>query len=232
MSEQKKNIAKKIVELMKDAQPEEKSESDGETKPEDEAKPEEESKPNKKIEPDKPVIEINGGDNSINVADNSKGTINVNHHHKPSVTRNVVQPTSIHITEAQAKHLHDLVSKAVEIEMIAGGESKKMYSIWWGKVRKKYNVSSYKLIPVAHGESAIIWMQQQVAMLRPKLRRKDNELWRNEHYAAIYARWRELGYEKSSIYACVAEKLGKSVETLTALGERDLKRLYDIIMKM
>jgi len=73
-------------------------------------------------------------------------------------------------------------------------------------------------------------MQRQVAMLRPKLRRADNPAWRNQHYKAIWAKARELGFTKDQVYALSGDRLGKTITSLKQLGERNLKSLYNIIM--
>lgn len=135
-----------------------------------------------------------------------------------------------HITDTQAYKLKELVKKAVDIESKAGKEPSKAFPAWWSKLQKRYKVPRYDLIPCDLGDDAISYMQQEIAKLRPKLRRRDNESWRKEHYSGIWARAKELGKDKSWVYGLVEEKIGKKVESLTTLGEQDLKKLYTIIM--
>lgn len=148
------------------------------------------------------------------------------------IERPVVQPGPQHITEEQAFKLSELVKKAVEIEGIAGGETDKLFASWWSRLKKRFKVASYRMIPYGRGEEAISYMQQEVAKLRPKLRRRNNEAWRKEHYTAIWSRTRELGYPKSWVYELAERRLCKKVDSLTALGEQDLKKLYTIIMAL
>ena len=103
---------------------------------------------------------------------------------------------------------------------------------WWTALKRTYGVTAYREIPRELGDDAIAWMKLQIARTRPKLRRTDNQSWRNELYAAIYARARELGISKGEVYAIVHDRLGKRVTSLKQLGEQNLKKLYNIMMAM
>lgn len=157
----------------------------------------------------------------------ASGDVNIN---TRKIERAVIQPGPEHITEECAFKLSELVKKAVEIECVAGADMAKCFQKWWSKVKRRYRVTSYKMIPSDLSADAILYMQQEVAKLRPKLRRRDNEAWRTEHYKGIWARSKQLGHNKVWVYALVEEKIGKKVESLKALGEQELKKLYTIIM--
>lgn len=175
----------------------------------------------------KPSLSIVGNGNI-----QAGGDVNLN---KREVIRNSFTPGPEHITASQAKKLQDLVQKAVELEATAGvhgGDQKKLFAKWWKILKDQYNVPNYQRIPLHLGDHAIAWFKQRIATLRPKLRRTDNASWRKEHYTGIYARAKELGMSKGEVYAIVAERLGKQVQSLTKLGEQDLKKLYNIIMAM
>ena len=103
---------------------------------------------------------------------------------------------------------------------------------WWSKLKRTYDVPTYREIPQELGDDAIAWMKQEIARTRPKLRRSDNHSWRKELYAAIYARARELGISKGEVYSIVHDRLGKRVSSLKQLGEQNLKKLYNIMMAM
>lgn len=143
------------------------------------------------------------------------------------------QPGPEHISAAQAKKLQDLVYKAAERE--SGGDPEKVggkRAGWWSRLRNHYGVSNYREIPSHLGDEAIKWLQQQIAMNRPKIRRVDNQAWRNDHYKGIWAKAREINMSKGEVYALVKDRLDKQVVSLTQLGERDLKKFYQIMMKM
>lgn len=156
------------------------------------------------------------------------GDVNIN---TRKIQRVAAPPTGPeHITKEQAYKLSELVKKACELETKTGKEQAKSRPAWWSKLQNRYRVPSYHFIPCTLGEDAISYMQQEIAKLRPKLRRRDNEAWRKEHYSGIWARAKQLGYDKAWVYGLVEEKIGKKIESLTALGEQDLKKLYTIIM--
>lgn len=157
------------------------------------------------------------------------GDININ---KKETIRNEFKPGPEHITAAQARKLQKLVEKATEIEETAGVDRGKAFAKWWGRLKDLYNVGTYREIPAHLGEHAIAYMTQQIAIMRPKLRRNDNSSWRNEHYKGIYARARQLGISKGEVYAIAFDRLGVQVISLTKLGEQNLKKLYQIIMAM
>jgi len=156
----------------------------------------------------------------------------VNYNAPPKqVTSRPFKPGPEHITAAQAQKIRDLIHKAAE--RTAGSDTGRIgheIQSWWGRLKKRYEVSTYREIPAELGNHAIKWLQQQIAMNRPKLRRSNNQDWRKEHYSAIWAKSREKGISKGEVYALVADRLGKQVTSLTKLGERDLKKLYHIIM--
>ena len=123
--------------------------------------------------------------------------VNIN---KRVVTRPKIQPGPQHISASQAAELQKLVKKAAEIDVTGGMSPQAAFQKWWGMVKDKYDVPTYREIPRKNGEEAISWLRQRIAMNRPKLRRTDNKNWRNEHYSAIWARARELGYSKGDVY--------------------------------
>lgn len=175
----------------------------------------------------KPSLSIVGNNNV-----QAGGDIYIN---RRETIRNEFTPGPEHITAAQARKIQRLVEKAVTIEEAAGvyeGNRKKLFAKWWKIVQNQYNVATYREIPAHLGDPAIAWLQQKVAILRPKARRTNKSLWRNEHYAAIYARARELNISKGEVYAIALERLGVNVVSLTKLSDQNLKKLHNIIMSM
>jgi hypothetical protein len=164
------------------------------------------------------------GDGAVQVA----GNLNIN---SKQIIRSQITPGPDHITPAQAHRLQELVKDAVESESVSGHyTADQLFSKWYTMLRNRYKVNSYTLIPAELGDQAVKWMQRQVAMLRPKLRRADNPAWRNQHYKAIWSRAKELGFTKDQVYALSGDRLGKTITSLKDLGERNLKSLYNIIM--
>ena len=144
--------------------------------------------------------------------------------------RTVVKPGPEHITPKQAATLQELVRKAANHDVAGGMSPSAAMAKWWTALKRTHGVPTYREIPQELGDDAIAWMKQQIARSRSKLRRADKQSWRNEHYAAIYARAGELGISKDELYAIVHDRLGKRVGSLKQLGDQNLKKLYNIIM--
>jgi hypothetical protein len=159
-------------------------------------------------------------------------TIHVN---EKKITRPIIQPGSQNISEKQAFEIKQLVDTFVELAAEANPDvdKAKLYQQWWTPLKKKFTVTSYKMIPVERFEEVVSWLRQQKAIkVMPKLRRPSNDTWRKERYKAIWSRSKELGFEKQDTYNLVSQRLGKSVSSLTELGERDLDKLYHAIMDL
>lgn len=155
--------------------------------------------------------------------------VNIN---KREIKRVTLEPSPEYITPAQKQTIKEKIAKLVEIGVIAGGEKDKFFAQWWNRLQKRFRVNSYHELHQSQYDEVIKWINQQKALNRPKLRRRDNQAWRNDLYSAIYAKARQLKQPKEWVYLVVQERLGKVVESLIELGEQDLKRLYDIIIRM
>lgn len=158
------------------------------------------------------------------------GDVNIN---TKKIERFDVHPGPQHIAEAQAFKIKELIDKAVDIETKAGKNKGNLYAKWWASIKRKFKVTSYKLIPVDRGDEAIAWLQQQKAIKLPKIRRKDNPEWRKQLTGAIWARSNnQLGMTKQDVYNLVLTRIGKNISSLTDLGEQDLKKLHSVIFAM
>lgn len=172
----------------------------------------------------KRVQQIAVGDGNYQAA----GHIYVN---KRDVHRIVQNPGPDHITEEQAFKIQQQIKKVAEIDLVAGQPS---YGRWQNKLKKTFKVTSYKLIAREDYPAVVTWLQQQAAILRPKLRRTDNERWRNEFNTAIYAKANELGMQKRDVYDLAEKrlKLPKPIDSLKDLGEQKLERFYRMMQQL
>lgn len=142
-------------------------------------------------------------------------------------------PGAEHIPESTAAQIKNLVDELVNLEKLTRNPPANAYQKWWTKLQRQFAVATYRAIPRDQGDAAITWLQQQKALLRPRLRRAAPDAWRKEHYAAIYARAREMKIEKDALYelARVRLNLRKPISSLSDLGERDLVRLYRLLFQ-
>jgi hypothetical protein len=158
------------------------------------------------------------------------GDINVN---KRVVNKVSVKPLPEYVTPAQKQMIKEKIESLVDIGVSSGGERVSLFPEWWTRLHRKFNVNSYHELNQDQYADVLRWLSQQKAISRPKLRRNDNEKWRNSLYAAIWSRVKnQIGQDKSWVYGLVRDRLGKDISSLSDLGERDLKSLYDIIMRM
>lgn len=151
---------------------------------------------------------------------------------KKDVKKNFVTREPGEITDAQARTIQELIEKIVELQSSASKKTKSQsFGEWHQRLKNRYRVTSYKKVRAEDFQDVVSWLKQQSAMLRPKLRRANNAVWRKEHYKGIYARWRQMGYEKNEIYAFAFKHLvlKKPINSLKELGERNLEKLHKII---
>ena len=186
----------------------------------------------KQITPPKPdQVNVVGNNNLVAGGDmNVQGGVHIN---TKKITRTKFQPGPEHITEQQGKKIYDTISNLANKEAAGGrvtiGEAK---AKWFGMLYGRYQVSTYRAIERRFADEAISWLKQQAAINRPKIRRNNNQMWRNELYGAIYAKARELNMSKAEVYLIVHDRMEKRVSSLTQLNEQSLKKLYNIIMSM
>lgn len=159
------------------------------------------------------------------------------HNHNYINEKKIVRPKVVrgkeYISPSCARKIQKRIETLVNMEMEAGQANKKnLFAKWHAMLKDHFNVPSYLEIPVSHEQNALDWLQQRKALLRPKIRRTSNGLWRNEHYTGIWTRSKELGMSKADVYDLVEKQLGKKVVSLKSLGERDLKQLYQMIFKL
>jgi hypothetical protein len=153
-------------------------------------------------------------------------------HTEKIVQKNVTQPGPQHITEEQAYEIKRLIDELSQIDVDSGRADSHRH--WYSWMYRKFKVTSYKTVPSEKFESVMSWLRQQRAINRPKLRRPANDKWRDQLYGSIYGRWRQLGYEKTTIYNFAFERLelDAPISSLKELGEQNLKKLYDIVFRM
>jgi len=150
---------------------------------------------------------------------------------KRIVQKNVVQPDHRHVNEATTFEIKRLVDSLAEIDVLAGRPDS--HSAWYSRLYRRYKVTSYKLIPVESGDDAVQWLRQQVPQQRSKIRRKAPGVWGRQLYKSIWAKAGRLGMDKQEVYDLAFRRLvlKKPITSLKELGEQNLKKLYDIIIR-
>jgi hypothetical protein len=143
-----------------------------------------------------------------------------------TIVRPAFTPGEQHITSEQASRIKRLVDDLAEMDDAAGKAIGRSYQQWWKMLNNTFEVTTYKEIPRERFDEALSFLQQAKARNLPRIRRKDNELWRKKHYQVIFGIGkRELGWSEDQIHTFASVKLGKAVTSLSDLGERDLAKL-------
>lgn len=140
-------------------------------------------------------------------------------------------PGGKHITNETARKIKELVDQFIELNEDAGKNPSEAAKKIWSKLKKEFNVTTYKEIGIERSKEAIDWLYAQISMMRPKVRRPNPEKWRKTYYAPIYAKSKELGITKEKLYELAKERipLKKSISSLKDLTQRDLVKLNNII---
>jgi ORF6C domain len=186
-------------------------------------------------------------ENSNNIVQNAKGK---NIQQIGQVNGNVIYPkrfqnvtqvqyeSDLHITDQQAKQIQDKIAEIVDIHDKAGKfetkESKsEFFGKTWNRLKKRFNVTSYKLLPKHKFDECMNWLQSEIGKNTKKLRRTNNSEWRNRRYTAINTRAKnQLRMDKEEIYEFAFQrlKLKQSISSLTELNDTNLDKLYKIII--
>lgn len=175
------------------------------------------------------VIYVNG--DGVAAGQIAGGDIH-NHVSERKIVRNTVVRGPGYITSAGARKIQGRIKTLVDMGVSAGGDEKKLYAKWHSMLKNYFSVPSYLEIPASQEQHAIDWLQKQKVMLRPSIRRTDNQAWRNDHYRGIWAHAKKLGISKASVHLIAEELTGKQVTSLKQLGERNLKALYERVMRL
>ncbi|MDR3287180.1 MAG: hypothetical protein LBT27_07040 [Prevotellaceae bacterium] len=157
------------------------------------------------------------GSNNIQVAGNYITT------NKVIKKTEVVHDVDIYITDAQAKEIRDRVHKIAESR---SNESKYSYPQAFKALYDRYKITKYTLLPKEKYNDAIKWLDKQIAIYRPKLKKVDNEQYRKDMYKSLNARAHQLDI---NIYDFANEKLKikNPIKSLKELSDTRLKKLYE-----
>lgn len=131
------------------------------------------------------------------------------------------------ISEEQAFEIKRRIEDLAQIDEQAGRGS--TYGKWQNYFKNTFHLTSYKKLPADKFDEAIQFLNQQRGRSLPKLRRTNNEEWRNRIYRAIWPLARELGMTHEQVYefAFAELELKKPIASLTELGEQNLEHLRD-----
>jgi len=170
-------------------------------------------------------VEVRGSRNNVNVA--GRDLIRT----EKVVRKNAITPDERHITGQQAAKLRELNAELAHY--LADESGKADYTAGFRALEKAFGVSSYLLIPRERFDDAVSLLKQRRAMNRPKLRRRNPPAYHNDYFRGIWARARQLGWDKPAVYQFAMAKLElkKPISSLKALGPNQLKSLGEFMQR-
>lgn len=144
---------------------------------------------------------------------------------KKETVRNEVVTDERHITEEQALKIREMVEELAH--RLTGSDGKPAFGEVQQRLRNKFKVTSYKLIPRERFPEVVEWFKQVRGMNRGKVRRSNPELFKRDYYTSIKAGARSLGWSDEELYGFARDFLGRkaSLTSLTQLGPNQLERL-------
>jgi hypothetical protein len=165
---------------------------------------------------------------SISQVVNGNGNIQVGgdfHINTKKKVQNIIKPGPEHVTPQQATEIRRRLQTLGERDEKAG--LGKTYGGWMEKFKRAFGITSYHLLASDKYEAALNWLSQQKGMTRSRLRRTNNQKWREEHYTAIHTVRQRLGWTKARLSEFAVGKgiVGKAFESLKELKERQLASL-------
>ena len=155
------------------------------------------------------------------------------------VTEKVIKKTLIqtdpggtHISNTTARKIKELVEEYIDIYKEADQDCSRAAKWIRSRLKRVFNVTTYKEISYDDSDNAIQWLHKQLAMVRPKIRRKNPERWKQSFYKPIYARAGELGMSKSDLYELAQTKLALKIPivSLKDLTQKNLEKFYRIMI--
>lgn len=147
------------------------------------------------------------------------------------VRRNTITPDERHLTVEQRERIRAVVGELAD--RLAGEEGEANFAAVHRMLQRRFQVSSYLLIPSSRYEEALSFLRQHRAINRAHLRCRNPLAYQNDLYRAIFAGARELGWDREQVYRFSAEKLElkTAVTSLKALGPVQLKTLAGVIQR-
>jgi hypothetical protein len=154
-----------------------------------------------------------------------------NHYEQPPQENIIIQPGPECISSEQKKIIRDWIVKLADGSV--GTSRAQSFSHWWSFFQNTFKVPKYELLKSIDFNSAIDWCRNQAAMQVRSLKKTAPDVWRNSRMASIHSARERKGIEKQIYYSDIARrlKMKKSFTSLKDLTNRDLERVYNMVLK-
>ena len=147
---------------------------------------------------------------------------------KPKIT---VAPPPGCVSAGELKQIGEWIEALAEGE--AGISRRQAFGKWGQMFNNKFNIPKRDLLPSSKMGEACAWYEQQRKMQRIGYKTAAPDLWRNDKYAFIKARMREMGRTNTEYYPELSArlKMKRPFLSLKALSKKDLQRVYNMVSR-
>lgn len=174
-----------------------------------------------------PVQNVTIGGNAENVQVVAGDFISTSRH----IVRNVVAPDESHLDGEQVGQIRTLIADVAG--RMADGFGNPNFAAVHRQLQRRFDVSSYLLIPRARFLEAVDFLKRQRALHRRSLRRRDPTAYGQDLFRAVSARARELGWDRDRLchFATQHLRLRRPLASLRELGANQLRQLASLLQR-
>ena len=141
------------------------------------------------------------------------------------VRRNTITPDYRHLAREQRTRLLEVIHELAA--RVGRADGLPNLGAVHAMLQRRFDVASYLLIPRERYGEALTFLQQQRAIHRGVLRRRDPAAFRRDIFRAIYARATELGWPREQVHEFARQslELPQRLTSLKPLCDAQLQRL-------
>ncbi len=170
-------------------------------------------------------VRVNGHRNVVQVA--GRDLIRM----EKFIRRNTITPDERHLTVEQRDRLRKVAGELAG--RLAGDDGETNFAAVHRMLQRRFQVTSYLLIPRSRYDEALSFLRQHRAINRSRLRHRNPLAYQNDFYRAMFAGARELGWDREQVYQFATEKLvlKRPLASLKDLGPIQLKSLAAAVQR-
>lgn len=166
-------------------------------------------------------VHVEGSGNEVKVA--GRDLIVTERH----VRRVAITPDERHLMHEQRRRLLEVIHELAE--RIGSRDGRPNLAAVHAMLQRRFDVPSYLLIPRERYADALAFLEQQRAIHRSALRRRDPAAFRRDLFRAIFSRATELGWSRERVHEFAREwlSLKQPLTSLKQLGPQQLRTLVE-----
>lgn len=166
-------------------------------------------------------VHVEGSGNEVKVA--GRDLIVTERH----VRRVAITPDERHLMHEQRRRLLEVIHELAE--RLAPPSGRPNLAAVHAMLQRRFDVPSYLLIPRERYAEALAFLEQQRAIRRSALRRRDPVAFRRDLFRAIFSRATELGWSRDRVHEFARERLQlkQPLTSLKQLGPQQLRTLVE-----